>query len=213
MSARVDQIAELQDVDVVTNPAYGRAAVIESPLTHRASRRTNPGGHRATIPSPARRSSTVAPAVAPPAAPENRSTPTPTRRRIYGLEEPLGRAVVEADRGANGRAMRAIKPGENRALTEPSLSLVAPPELSTFLWDVLRPQSVVLESGVQVIVTDRQTVEWPRTLTDPTAAFYDEIDAITESDPTFDTITATPKAIKALVRGSSKGSRTRAQTC
>jgi HK97 family phage major capsid protein len=62
----------------------------------------------------------------------------------------------------------------------------------------------VLESGVRVIATDRSQVQWPRMTADMTAAFYNELDPITESDPTFDSITVVPKAIKCLVRGSAE---------
>lgn len=137
---------------------------------------------------------------------EERAEERPTARRTGGLRVE-DRSAAPPPRPIEDRiieSMRQIPAGESRSLTDASLSLVAPPELSTYLWDLLRPQSVVLESGVRIVVTDRQQVEFPRQTADPTAAFYNELDPITESDPAFDQITVTPKAIKALVRGSSE---------
>src|SRR5581483_6671449 len=75
---------------------------------------------------------------------------------------------------------------------------------STFLWDRLRDQAVVLASGIRAITTSNKTVKWPRLVSDVTADFYDELDEIDETDPGFDEWEIDPKAIKALVRGSSE---------
>jgi len=141
--------------------------------------------------------------------PEDRSTEErpPTRRSTTSRLRIEDRSAAPPPRPIEDRiieSMRGVKEGENRSLTDPTLSLLAPPELSTYFWDLLRPQSVVLESGVRIIVTDRQSVEFPRQTADPTATFYAELDPITESDPVYDSLTVTPKAIKALVRGSSE---------
>jgi HK97 family phage major capsid protein/HK97 family phage prohead protease len=103
-------------------------------------------------------------------------------------------------------AMRAVPKGEARDLTSADVSAgpVTPPQLSTYLWDRLRDQAVVLASGVRVITTTNRVVKWPRLVSDITADFYDELDPITESDPGFDEWEITPRAIKALVRGSSE---------
>jgi phage head maturation protease len=196
----VDAISELRDVSIVSNPAYGSAAAVE----YRSIPTTAPPSasqEAVMADAPAVETPPVEPVEAPPVEdrsasprisgglrPEDRSGPAP--------QAPIEERIISS--------MRGIAPGENRALTDPSLSLLAPPELSTHLWDLLRPVSVVLETGITTITTDRQQVEWPRVTADPTAAFYNEADEITPSDPSFDTLTAVPKAIKALVRGSSE---------
>jgi hypothetical protein len=43
--------------------------------------------------------------------------------------------------------------GESRSLSTSSASAVTPPELSTYLWDLLYPQSVLLSAGIQVVTT------------------------------------------------------------
>ena len=103
-------------------------------------------------------------------------------------------------------AMRGIPRGETRALTDADVStgLVTTDEISTFVWDLLRPASVVLASGIRVITTDREGVKWPTITEDMEAAFYNELEEITESDPGFGELEVKPKAIKALARGSSE---------
>jgi len=199
----VTDIAELRDVTVTAAPAYGDEARCE----YRSL---------STTAEEAAMTATQAPEAV--ETPETTTTPEDRSEAATQPEDrsqPLRRGLRVEDRSANPPpsrpieeriidAMRAVPPGECRSLTEPNLSLVAPPELSTFLWDYLRPESVVLESGVTVIVTDRASVKWPRQTGDPTVGFYNELDAITESDPTFDELDVTVKAIKALVIGSSE---------
>jgi HK97 family phage major capsid protein len=140
----------------------------------------------------------------------------PARRSTNGRLRIEDRSAAPPPRPVEARiieSMRRVREGENRSLTDPTLGLVAPPELSTYFWDLLRPQSVVLESGIRVVVTDRQSVQFPRQTADPTATLYNELDPITESDPTYDQLTVTPKAIKALVRAARRRSRTRLPIC
>ena len=62
----------------------------------------------------------------------------------------------------------------------------------------------MLTSGLRVITTSRKSIKWPVLLSDASAAFFDELDPITPSDPGFDDVEAIPKAIKALITGSSE---------
>lgn len=68
---------------------------------------------------------------------------------------------------------------------------------STF-FDLLAPKSVFLASGVNLLTTDHDSLAIPRLLTDPTSAFVAEGDPISLSDPTGDTVTATPRKIAVL---------------
>jgi HK97 family phage major capsid protein/HK97 family phage prohead protease len=97
-------------------------------------------------------------------------------------------------------AIRSISKGESRALTTTSAAAIAPNELSRFVFDRLRPASVLLRSGVRVIPTDRDSIEFPRLTGDATPGFFNETAAITPSDPTIVTLTGVPRKIGALVQ-------------
>ena len=101
-------------------------------------------------------------------------------------------------------AMAAVPKGESRDLTHATAAPVEPPELATFLWDLMRPMSIVLASGVPIISTDRKKVSWPTLSEDMAVAFYGELEEIAEDEPEFDEFELEPKAIKGLVRGSSE---------
>lgn len=202
----IESIDELLDVTVTAAPAYGDEARCE----YRSLPQLQEAAMAATAELEAAEAvettETEEPVQEPAQEAEDRSAP-PARRSTTGRLRVEDRSASPPPRPVEARiieSMRAVKEGENRSLTDPTLSLLAPPELSTYFWDLLRPQSVVLESGIRVVVTDRQSVEFPVQTADPTVAFYNELDPITESDPTFNQITVTPKAIKALVRGSSE---------
>jgi HK97 family phage major capsid protein len=57
---------------------------------------------------------------------------------------------------------------------------------------------------MRVIATDKSSIKWPKLVADMTAAFFNELEEITASDPDFDEFEVQPKAIKALARGSSE---------
>lgn len=80
----------------------------------------------------------------------------------------------------------------------------APTEAADYFFDRLRARSVVLESGVRVVPTMAARLAIPRVLGDATVSWTDEGDEITPSDPNADTITATPRALKALVYASNE---------
>lgn len=101
-------------------------------------------------------------------------------------------------------AMAAVPKGECRSLTHATAEPVEPTDIQTFLWDRLRAQSVFLQTGVPVLTTTRKALKWPVLTGDVTADFYNELDEITASDPTLDEFSIEPRALKALVRGSSE---------
>jgi len=90
-------------------------------------------------------------------------------------------------------ALRSVRKGESRALT--TAAAIAPPEISTYLFDKLRAASVALASGLMVMATDRDSIQWPKLTADVAPGFYGELDVITAGDPGFATLTATPRKI------------------
>lgn len=150
----------------------------------------------------------------PSAVAEYRTAPEPTPNTPEAVmpETPGGGLTLE-DRSADDHpsiesriveAMAAVPKGEARSLTLASAGPVEPTDLSVFLFDQLRPVSVVLASGVRVVDTVRQKWTAPTLIGDVLADFYAESDPISETDPDFDEFTITPRSIKALVRGSSE---------
>jgi len=92
-------------------------------------------------------------------------------------------------------ALRSVRKGESRSLTLSSADPIAPPELSTFLFDRLRASSVALMSGIRVIPTARESIQWPRLVTDVNPGWVLETEVIPAGDPAFGTLTATPKKL------------------
>ena len=167
----VSEIRSLRDVAIVTLPAYASAT---------AELRS---------------------------APEPTPTPEPPEEAPVAEEEevtepqPTGGLTVEArsasdERNVEARILDAIRTtprGESRSLTLTSADPVTQPELSTYLWDLMRDSSVVLQSGVRVTSTARKSVKWPTLTADLDVDFYDELDEIVESDPDFDQFELTPE--------------------
>lgn len=178
----VEEIAELRDVSVVTSPAYPSAAV--------ELRSTEP-----TI-----------------AADEPQENEMETETPIDAEERSSAGLEVEtidrvSDRPVEDRfyeEFKTVSIGEVRALSTTSASAIAPAEMSTMLFDKLRPSSIALQSGIRVISTDRESITWPQLTVDPTPAFYSEGGTITPGDPTFTTLTAEPAKIAHIVQCSNE---------
>ena len=173
----VHEIAALHDVTVTAAPSYGDAA-------------------------PAEYRSTPEPEPDPPAAPA--TEPETTEATMPEGTTPAGGLVVE-DRSADDHersieervvdAVRSIHKGESRSLTTANASELTPPDMSTFVWDRLRPASIALASGVRVITTERSEVIWPRIVSDVDPTWLGELDPIPAGDPAFGTLTASPKKL------------------
>lgn len=177
----VEQVAELRDVAVVTTPAYAEA---------RAEMRAAPD------PEPA----------ADDAAPEPQEANVPEKNPAGGLQVE-DRAATDPTRPIEARmveAMRGVPKGEARDLTHATAAPVERAEVSTFVFDKLRPSSVLLAAGVPVRETERRAVIFPTITGDIAVDFYNELEEITESDPTLGELEVEPRAIKGLVRGSSE---------
>lgn len=133
----------------------------------------------------------------PEAAGQGQERPPVLVRRGLRVEDRTGEPVGIEQRVAE--ALRAVAPGETRSLTTTSADPIAPPELSAFLFDRLRASSVALASGIRVVPTERESIEWPKITADVNPAWYAETDTITPGDPAFATITATPRKLAHLV--------------
>jgi HK97 family phage major capsid protein len=99
-------------------------------------------------------------------------------------------------------ALRSVPRGENRALT--TSASVSPGELATFLFDKLRASSVALSSGITVLTTDKDSVVYPALTGDVAPGWFAEAAPITPGDPTFSTVTATPRKLAHLVQMSNE---------
>ena len=99
-------------------------------------------------------------------------------------------------------ASRETHPGEIRSLTT-SVSL-ATPEYSVQFFDVLRPTSAFLRSGVRTISTSNEAVIFPYLTADSTIGWVSEGGTITASDPTLAAGTATPHKLACRVEYSNE---------
>lgn len=178
----VKTVSELQDVTVATYAAYPAASV---------ELRVRPG-------VPPAGAVTSVTASHEPAERENQET---TDMQVEDRTAAAAEAPIE-DRVRD--ALFSIQRGESRSLTTTSAGAIAPPELSTYVFDRLRASSVALASGIQVIATDRDQITWPRITADVATAFYNEGQAFTPADPTLVSLTATPRKLGALVQFSNE---------
>lgn len=180
---RIEEIRSLKDVAVVTTGAYPAEAT-------RVELREHP--EQTDPPAPGKQEDEV-------------KDPERTPRPSGGLAvEDRTAADTPNVESRILDAIRSVPPGESRDLTHATAAEVTPDEVSTQLWQKLRPQSVVLASGVPVIATDRKKVTWPTLTGDVSVDFYDELEQIVKDDPDFDQFEVEPKAIKGLVRASAE---------
>jgi HK97 family phage major capsid protein len=105
--------------------------------------------------------------------------------------------------GELSTAMRQVSPGESRALTD-AISLT-PTAVATTLFDRLRASAVMLNTGMSVLnMPDADSVTYPQITGDVSPAMYAEAAAITPGDPTFSSVTATPRKLAHLVQMSNE---------
>jgi HK97 family phage major capsid protein len=89
-----------------------------------------------------------------------------------------------------------------RAMSTTSGSAVVPTIWASKIIDRARNTAAVIQAGANVVPMDANVVKIGRLTTDPTAAFRNEGNAVTASDPVFDNVTLTAKTLSALVVGS-----------
>ena len=200
-SATSLDIGELLDVTVTAAPAYGDAAAAE----YRSYRRPEEGRMTATEapeatetthdPEPPQEAGADEPRAESFAAATARHAPRrgPLRRT----------AAATGDRGADHRCDAG---GQARRGALAHRPVAIPRRPAGDLGALLGPaapcerRARVRDPGDHRPAANR--VEFPRQTADLTVDFYDELDPITEADPSFDQLTVVPKAIKGLVRGS-----------
>ena len=171
----VEEIRELRDVAVVTHPAYPTTAELR---------------HAPDAPAPAPPTSTPEPEEAPTV-----SDPTLTPAgglRVEDRSADAGPPSIET-RVLDG--LRSIHKGEARSLNTVNANALTPEEQGSFMWDRLRPASVMLAAGVRIIPTNRESVVWPRLTSDVSPDWYAEEELIVAGDPAFGTLEAKPKKL------------------
>lgn len=99
-------------------------------------------------------------------------------------------------------ALREVKRGESRALS--TAASISPGALANVLFDKLRASSVGLRSGFRVMTTDADSVVFPALTGDVAPSWTAEAAPITPGDPTFASITATPRKLAHLVQMSNE---------
>ena len=141
----------------------------------------------------------------PAASVELRTREQPKENDTMEVEDREGGGLAVEDRTAPdtqppieervNAALRSVRKGENRALTTASVDAITPPELSSYLFDKLRASSVALRTGIRVIPTDRDSIQWPKLTTDVDPTWVAEAATIPAGDPAFTTLTATPRKL------------------
>jgi HK97 family phage major capsid protein len=97
---------------------------------------------------------------------------------------------------------RDVKRGETRSLS--TTITLSNPEYGTSFFDLLRPRSVFLASGVPILSTDSDSLVYPQLSSDPTVAWFAEGGTISASDPGFGAGTAIPRKIATRVEYSNE---------
>jgi HK97 family phage major capsid protein len=182
----VTQVSELHDVSVATYGAYPAASVELRTRPEKTEEKENLVNTNTT--------STAGEAA--PAVTNSTGGLTVEQRTVAPDDQSLETRVTDA--------LRSVRKGENRSLTTTSAAAIAPGEISTYLFDKLRPASVMLQAGINVVTTTRDSVTWPKLSADVTPTWYSEMDAITPGDPSFVSLTATPRKLAHLVQVSNE---------
>jgi len=175
-------VKELHDVTLATYPAYPAASV------ELRSRNTEPA-------KPEKE-----PDMSETATEERTERPEEQRNGGLKIED---RTAAEPSIGQRiETALRSVRKGESRALT--TAAAVSPGELSTVLFDRLRASSVILGTGIKTLTTEADSVTYPSLTADVVPAWYAEAATITPGDPTFGTLTATPRKLAHIVQFSNE---------
>lgn len=184
----VRSVKALHDVTLATYPAYPAASV---------ELRTKPQPKETLNMDEATATEEVAEAVTEPEG-ETRTGSLRVEERTASeapTEERVMRELSEA--------LQTVEKGESRALTG-SITL-APTAVATVLFDKLRAATVMFRAGIRVIdMPAADSVTYPSLTADVAPAFVSEGGTITAGDPTFSSITATPRKLAHLVQVSNE---------
>lgn len=117
---------------------------------------------------------------------------------------------LQAEELSIGRMVRSLVRGswkdaeaEKRALqgqVAPQGGYFLPEPLSARLIDMSRARMVTSEAGAVTIPVEADSLKIPKILADPAVFWRGELEQITESDPTFGSITLVPKVCAVLVK-------------
>ena len=200
----VEEVRALHDVSLVSTAAY-RSAVAE----YRSADQND------QTPSPESEEDNTNAAIARQEnndMPDTLSTEDRNAQPDQDTETREGGSLQVEDRAATieqrsvedrlGDALRDVRVGETRALT--TSATISPGELSTTLFDKLRASSVGLSTGMTVLSTDKDSVVYPALTADVVPSWYAEAAPITPGDPTFASVTATPRKLAHLVQMSNE---------
>ena len=109
-----------------------------------------------------------------------------------------------------GRMFRGMATGnwkgaeaEQRALQgqeNPAGGYFLPGPLSSRLIDLSRANQVTSQAGAITVPVEADSLKVPKVLADPTVQWRGELEAITESDPTFGSVVLTPKVCAILIK-------------
>jgi HK97 family phage major capsid protein/HK97 family phage prohead protease len=188
----VEAIAELRDVSVVSSPAYPASAV-EYRAAPTTTEEKTVNEERDTEEQLSSEEKEVEERSALPNHAGSLKVEDRQAKPKKGIGEDSGVEFVSelAD------FSRDIKKGETRALS--TAITLSNPQYGDRLFDMLRPQSVFLRSGVQTLSTDSERVIYPLATSDPTLSWTAEAGTITASDPVFAAGTVTPHKLAVRV--------------
>lgn len=195
------KVAELIDVSLAVTPAY------DGPTVELRTRPENTSASAGTNAASERQENENMPDLNTETrneAPETAGGRSSEQRAGGGLavEDRAQQAEQRSVEDRLGDALREVRKGESRALT--TSATISPGELATTLFDRLRAASVGLASGIRVLTTDKDSVVYPALTADVVPAWYAEAAAITPGDPTFSSVTATPRKLAHLVQMSNE---------
>lgn len=166
----IEQVAELQDVTVATIGAYPSASV---------ELRTRPDHHASDASGATAEGSAV---------PDENEGGLRLEDRAATTDGPdLEARVVDQ--------LRSVRPGEARSLTVSVAEPIEPPELSSYLFDRLRPASIALASGLTVHPTTAREVHWPQLVSDVDPSWVASGEEVPEGAPGLVALTAEPKVL------------------
>jgi uncharacterized protein len=92
-------------------------------------------------------------------------------------------------------AIRSINKGESRSLTVSNAEPIEPPEISTMLFDKLRPLAIALASGMRVHPTSNRSVTFPQITSDVDPSWVAAGEEIPEGTPGLAALEAEPKKL------------------
>lgn len=123
-------------------------------------------------------------------------------------EHVRGSYPAEQDRLSLGRILRGYingdwtgSEGEMRAMASSPTSaggIMIPTPLAARVIDHARNRSAIMRAGASTVVMPTATLKMARSLTDPTAGWYDEAEAFVPSDMSFDSVTFVARKLAAF---------------